>query len=85
MILLHKHTRARTHTHTHTHMQSVGLPRTNEQPIAETSTKQQTTVPREGHPCPGGIRTRNPSKQAAADPLLRPRAHVDQPDYFLHE
>jgi len=27
---------------------------------------------------PGGIRTRNPSKKAAADPLLRPRGHRDR-------
>jgi len=27
---------------------------------------------------PGGIRTRNPSKQAAADPRLRPRGHWDR-------
>jgi len=26
---------------------------------------------------PGGIRTRNPSERAAADPLLRPRVHRD--------
>jgi len=29
---------AHTYTHTHTHTESVGLPRTSEQPIAETST-----------------------------------------------
>jgi hypothetical protein len=28
---------------------------------------------------PGGIRTRNPSKRAAADPRLRPRGHWDRP------
>ena len=26
----------------------------------------------------GGIRTRNPSKRAGADPLLRPRGHSDR-------
>jgi hypothetical protein len=30
------------------------------------------------HPCPGDIRTRNPSKRAAADPRLRPRGHWDR-------
>jgi len=30
-------------------------------------------------PAPDGIRTRNPSKQAAADPLLRPRGHCRRP------
>jgi len=28
---------------------------------------------------PGGIRSRNPSKRAAADVRLRPRGHRDQP------
>jgi hypothetical protein len=28
---------------------------------------------------PGGIRTHNPSKRAAADPRLRPRGHWDRP------
>jgi hypothetical protein len=28
---------------------------------------------------PGGIRTLSPSKQAAADPHLRPRDHWDRP------
>ena len=32
---------------------------------------RQTSMP------PGGIRTRNPSKRAAADPRLRPRGHWD--------
>jgi hypothetical protein len=30
------------------------------------------------HPCPGGIRTRNPNKGVAADPRLRPRGHWDR-------
>ena len=30
------------------------------------------------HPCPGGIRTHNPSKRAAVDPRLRPRGHWDR-------
>jgi len=29
----------------------------------------------------GGIRTRKPRKQAAANPRLRPRGHYDRPDY----
>jgi len=28
---------------------------------------------------PGGIRIRNPSKRAAADPRLRQRGHFDRP------
>jgi hypothetical protein len=30
------------------------------------------------YPCPGGIRTRNPSRRAAADPRLRPLGHWDR-------
>jgi len=30
---------------------------------------------------PGGIRTLNPSKLAATDPLLRPRDHRDLPNF----
>ena len=31
---------------------------------------------------PGGIRTHNPSKRAAADPPLRPRGHCDRRKYI---
>jgi hypothetical protein len=31
---------------------------------------------------PGGIRTRNPSKRAVTDPLLRPRGHWDRSLYL---
>jgi hypothetical protein len=30
------------------------------------------------HPCPAGIRTNNPRKRGAADPLLRPRGHWER-------
>jgi len=30
-----------------------------------------TTLTRDKHPCPEGIRTHNPSKRAAAEPRLR--------------
>ena len=30
---------------------------------------------------PGGIRTRNPGKEAAANPSLRPRGHRDRQKY----
>ena len=42
---------------------AVWLLRMGDQPDEETFT------------CPGGIRTRNPSKRVAADPRLRPRGH----------
>jgi hypothetical protein len=41
---------------------------TSDQPVAETSTGQHTTLTREEYPCSGGIRTRNPSEREAADP-----------------
>jgi len=43
--------------------------------VAETSPWQHTTPTSDRHPCSGGIRTRNQSKRAAADPRLRPRGH----------
>jgi hypothetical protein len=51
---------------------SVGLPWTSDRPIADTSTWQHTTLKRDKHPCPGGIRTHNPSNRAAADRRIRP-------------
>jgi hypothetical protein len=54
---------------------SVGLLWTSDRPFSETSTSQHTTVRRDRHTFPGGIRIRNPNKQAAADPHLRPRDH----------
>ena len=36
-----------------------------------------TTLTRDKHPRPGGIRTSNPSKRVAADPRLRPLGHWD--------
>ena len=54
--------------------QSVGLLWTSDQPVAETSTWQHTTLITDIHAiC--RIRTRNPSKWAAAHPRLRPRDH----------
>ena len=57
--------------------QSVGLLWTSDQPVAETSTSQHTTFTTDIH-APGGIRTHNLSKRAAADPRLRPRGHWDR-------
>jgi len=44
---------------------------TRDQPDAETSTSQHTTLVRDKIPLPGGIRTHNPSKRGAADPRSR--------------
>jgi hypothetical protein len=43
----------------------------SDRPVAETSTQQHTTLTRDIH-VSGGIRTRNPNKQATANPRLRP-------------
>jgi hypothetical protein len=47
--------------------QLVGLLWTRDQPVAKVSTWQRTTLVRYRHPYPGGIRTCNPIKRAAAD------------------
>ena len=57
--------------------QSVRLLWTSDQPFAETSTWQHTTLTTT-HPCPGGIGTHNLSRRAAADLRLRPRGHWDR-------
>jgi hypothetical protein len=62
--------------HDHSHLDTphlVGLLWTSDQPDAETSTWQHTTLTRDRLPFPGGIRTHNPSKRATANPRLRPR------------
>ena len=57
--------------------ESVGLPWTSDQSIAETSTWQHTTLTTNIH-APGGIRTHNLSRRAAEDLRLRPRSHWDR-------
>ena len=52
-------------------------------PLDEGSARRRDLCPTthnttDRYPCPGGIRTRNPSKRAAADPRLRPRGHWDR-------
>jgi hypothetical protein len=61
---------------------SVGLLWTSDQPVAETSTWQHTTLTTDRHTCPRRIRTRNPSKRAAADRRLRPRGHWDRQNIY---
>jgi len=48
---------------------SLGLLLTSDQTVAETSSRQHTTLARDRHQCPRGIRTRDPSKREAVDPL----------------
>ena len=57
--------------------QSVGLLWTSDPLVTETSTWRHTTITRDKHPCPGGIRTHYLSRWAAADLRLRPRGHWD--------
>ena len=56
---------------------SAGLLWTSDQPVAETSTRQSTTLtPQETNIyVPGMIRTRNHSKRADTYPGLTPRGH----------
>ena len=68
---------SRLQDHTQT-PQSVGLHWNSDQSHAETSTCQHTTLTRNSIHAPGGIRTHNPSKRAAADPCIRPRGLWDQ-------
>jgi hypothetical protein len=51
----------------------IGLLWTSDQPVAEPSTWQHTTVTRDRHLCPWWD-----SKQAVIDPRLRPRGHRDR-------
>jgi len=57
---------------------STGLLWTSDQPDVETPIWQRTTLVRDRHHAPGGIRTHNPNKRAATDPRLRPRGHWNQ-------
>ena len=59
---------------------SVGLLWTSDRLLAEISTWQHTTLTTDIH-APGGIRTQNLSRRAAADLHLRPRDHLDRQEY----
>ena len=76
---------SRIHGHTHLDTQhSIGFLRTIDQPEAETSTWQHTTLRNTNILVPGGIRTHNPSKRVAADPRLWPRGHWDRPKSWIN-
>jgi dihydroorotase len=49
---------------------SVGFLWTSDQPVAETSTWQHTTLQETDIHALGGIRPHNPSKRAAVDPII---------------
>jgi len=57
--------------------QSVGLLWTSDQPAAETSNRQHTTLTTHRHLCPGGIRAHNLSRREASDLRIRPHCHWD--------
>jgi len=54
---------------------SVGILWASDRHVSGTSTWQYTTLTRDRHPCPGGIRTRSHSIKEFADSRLRPRAN----------
>jgi len=62
-------------THTHTH--SIELLWTSDQPDAQTSTWQHTTLTTDNN-ASGGFRTHNPSQQAAADRRFRPHGQCNR-------
>ena len=74
-LLINKASRSHSNT-----LLPEGLLSTSDQPHAETSTWQQTLT-KDIH-APGGIRTRNLSKRAAAHLRLTPRGHEDKPFIF---
>jgi len=57
---------------------SVGRLWTSDQPDAQSSTWQHTTLTTTDIHAPGTIRTRIPSKRAAADPRFSPRSYWDR-------
>ena len=60
----------------------------SDQPVAETSTWQHTTLTTDKQTnihAPAGIRTHNLSRRAAEDLGLRPRGHWDRHDPWLHK
>ena len=71
---------SRTHSDT---PHSVGLFWMSDQPDSDTSTWQHTKLTRDRNPYPRGIRTRNPSKRAAAGPRFRLRGHRERPKCLL--
>ena len=68
MLTLRDHTQLDT-------LHSVVLLWTSDRPVVVTSSRQHTTLTTARHPCLCRIRTRNPSKPAAADPRFTARGH----------
>jgi hypothetical protein len=79
VIVSRDHTQLHTHTHTHT---LIGTPRykgsTSRGDLYLYNTQHSPETDKNGR---GGVRTRNLSKRATADLLLRPRDHRDPLQY----
>ena len=56
----------------------------SDQLVAETSSLQHTALTTDKYPCPGGIRTHDLSRRAAADIRLRPRGHWDRLVIYIY-
>jgi len=63
---------------------SVGLLWRSDQPDAENSTLNKQHSKEIDIPAPGGVRTRNPSKQTAANARLIPRGYWDRRCNMIH-
>ena len=61
--------------------QSVELLWTSNQLVAQTSTRQHTTLTTDKHPCPR--RDSNPRSQKAAELRLRPHGHRDRRGFII--
>jgi len=64
--------------------QSVGLPWTSDRPLAEITTWQHTTLPRDRHLCCRWDSNPQSLQLAVTDPLLRPDDHWNRPFIFCH-
>ena len=78
-LLIHDVSRSHTTTH-HSQQDSSGrVISSSQRPLPyNTQHLQKTDI----H-APGGIRTQNPSRTAAAYPRLRPRGHWDRPQVYI--
>jgi hypothetical protein len=65
-----------SHSDTHTH--SVGVLWKSDQPEAQNSTWQHTTLKTDSHTCSRVVRTHNSSRPEAAETRLRPRGQWDR-------
>jgi len=68
--------------HTRRRKQSVGLLSTSDQPVAETSTRQHTTLARDRYPCHS--RDSNPQSQQAIGRTPTRRGHWHRTALFMY-